>query len=128
MHPEFNPRKNTVVFNQAKYLKQWLLFGALVSLFFLFRGNIIGMESGLLICLFFFGLYLASKRVFKFVTLLWLKIGEIIGRIMQPIIMGLVFYIFFVPFGFVYRIFTKKSKGFQAINKTYGLTSFNQQF
>jgi hypothetical protein len=128
MHPEFNPSKNTVVFNQAKYLKQWLLFGALVSFFFWWRGNIIGMEMGLLICLFFFGLHLASKRVFKFVTLLWLKIGEMIGLIMQPIIMGLVFYFFFVPFGIIYRTFTKKNKGLQAVNKTYGLASFNQQF
>jgi hypothetical protein len=40
---------------------------------------------------------------------IWLKIGELLHRITQPLIMGLLFYLVFTPIGLLMRIFKSDS-------------------
>lgn len=50
---------------------------------------------------------LLAPAVLKPLNRLWFKLGLLLARIMNPIIMGLLFYGVFTPFGLVMRLFGK---------------------
>lgn len=50
---------------------------------------------------------LLAPAVLKPLNRLWFKFGLLLGRIMNPIIMGVLFYGVFTPFGLVMRLFGK---------------------
>jgi hypothetical protein len=67
---------------------------------------------------------------------LWFKFGKLLGSIVAPIVMGIVFFIVVTPIGFIMRIFgkdllnnryNKKSKSYW-INKEKSKSTMKQQF
>ncbi len=65
--------------------------------------------------------FLYSKPL-KPLNKLWIKLGEILGKIIAPIVMGLVFFIVLTPIGLVLRLFGKDVLKLKDSNKkTYWL-------
>ena len=66
----------------------------------------------------------------------WIKLGEILGLIIAPIVMGLVYFLVLTPVSLIVRLFGKDLLGLKLIkeNETYwikrkkNLTSMDKQF
>ena len=68
----------------------------------------------IVVSLIFLILGLANSRLLMPLNLIWFKFGLILGAIVAPIIMGIVFFIVITPTGFIMRIFGK-----DLLNKKY---------
>jgi hypothetical protein len=66
-------------------------------------------------------LALVFPMVLKYPYLLWMKIGEILGFINTRIILSIIFFVLFAPFGLVRRLIGRDSLGLQlhANDETY---------
>ncbi len=129
MHPEFEEKRSKPLFNQRKYFKQWFALIGLFSAFFVFNGNYSALLVTSFLGSFIFLSYYFAFPLFKGITLIWLKIGVLIGKILQPVIMGAVFILIFTPFALLFRLVSARSKtGFQKVKLSYGKEDFNQQF
>lgn len=65
----------------------------------------------------------------------WIKFGEILGKIISPLVMGIVFFVFITPMAFIVRLFGKdllsikfNSKSSYWINRKKNITSMKKQF
>ena len=129
MHPEFEEKRKMPLFNKRKYLRQWFAMVAIFLAFFVFKSNSVALFVTSFVGLFIFLSYYFAFPLFKSITLIWLKIGMHIGKIMQPVIMGAVFILIFTPFALLFRLVSAKIKtGFHKVNLSYGKEDFNQQF
>ena len=129
MHPEFDEKIIKLSFNKRKYFKQWSAMIALFSAFFVFNGNHSALLVTSFLGSFIFLSYHFALPLFRGATLFWLKIGGYIGKIMQPIIMGVVFGLIFTPFALLFRLVSAKNKtGFQKVKLSFSKEDFNQQF
>jgi hypothetical protein len=73
-------------------------------------------------------------NLLTFITRLWIKFGILLGKIISPIVMGLVFFIVVTPIGILIRIFKKDVMGLKRgassywISREYKLQSMKKQF
>ena len=63
----------------------------------------------------------------------WIKLGEILGKIIAPLVMSLVFFIILTPIGLILRIFGKDLLKLKKIKNSYWLSrgdlkSMDRQF
>ena len=61
----------------------------------------------LIIALFFLVLGLINSKILTPLNKLWFKFGLLLGKIVSPIIMGLIFFLVVTPIGFVMKIIGK---------------------
>ena len=91
----------------------------LVALYPLIYSNDIRIWS-LLISLIFLILGLINSRVLTPLNKLWFKFGILLGKIVSPIIMGIIFFLVVTPIGFIMRILGKDVLNLKFnSNKTY---------
>ena len=129
MHPEFDEKIIKLSFNKRKYFKQWSAMIALFSAFFVFNDNYYALLVTSFMGSFILLSYIFALPLFRGITLIWLKAGAYIGKIMQPIIMGVVFVLFFTPFALLFRLVSaKNTTGFRKVKLRYSKEDFNQQF
>ncbi len=97
----------------SEVLRSWAL---IISLIFLFLGVI-------------------NSRILNPLQRIWIKIGELLGKIIAPIVMFLVFFIILTPTGIILRLFgkdllkikkNKTSKSYWVNRKN--ISSMNRQF
>ena len=88
-------------------------FGIVFSIFFLIIAfypvlfnNSLNTWS-LYTSIFLFLLSFIYPKIFKFPNYIWLKIGFLLGLIVSPVIMFLIFIVAFVPIGFFFKILRK---------------------
>tara|TARA_B110000438_G_C15661726_1_gene584198 strand:- start:440 stop:835 length:396 start_codon:yes stop_codon:yes gene_type:complete len=116
------------------------------GLVFFFVFMIIGMwplkHSGdlriyfVVLSLFFLVLGLLNSRLLSPLNLLWFKLGTLIGSVMAPIVMGLVFFLVVTPTGLIMKLLGKKvlNNTFDKNKKSYWIkrnkqtTSMKKQF
>ena len=73
-------------------------------------------------------------NLFTFLNKLWIKFGILLGRIISPIVMGLVFFFVVTPIGVLVRILKKDVMGLKRgassywINREDKLQSMKKQF
>jgi len=73
-------------------------------------------------------------NVFTYLNLWWIKLGYFLGRIISPIVMGIVFFIIVTPIGLLLRLFgkdilrLKRNKNSYWINRDYKIQSMKKQF
>ena len=60
---------------------------------------------------------LINSKLLSPLNKLWIKIGEILGIIIAPIVMGLIYFIILTPISFIVRIFGKDLLGLKFIKK-----------
>ena len=88
-------------------------FGVLYSIVFfliatwpLLEGSTIRLWS-LFIALIFLVLAFLKPELLKPLNIGWIKFGELLGKIIAPIVMGLIFFFILTPISFIIRIFGK---------------------
>ncbi len=83
-------------------------FAAVFSLFGLWlfwrRGQSLWSAALLAAALGFLIAAIASPQVLRPINLLWLKFGLVLHRIVNPIVMGLLFFVVFLPTGIIMRL------------------------
>ena len=74
----------------------------------------------LIISLIFLILGLINSRILNPLNKLWFKFGILLGKIVSPIIMGIIFFLVVTPIGFIMRILGKDLLNLKFnSNKTY---------
>jgi len=96
---------------------------AIIGLYPLLSLNFVRIWA-LVIALIFLFLGLTKPSVLKPLNTGWIKLGEILGKIIAPIVMLLVFFIVITPIGLMLRLFGKDILGlkFSEKVKTYWIT------
>ena len=90
----------------------------------------------LIISLFFLLLGLFNSKFLTPLNKLWFKFGMLLGSIISPIVMGLIFFIVMTPIGLLMKIFNKdllkknynKDKESYWIKKNQTTTTMKKQF
>lgn len=88
-------------------------FGLLFFIVFLIIGlwPIFHLEGlrvwSLILSVIFLVLGLLNSKILTPLNILWMKFGEILGKIIPPIVMAIVFFIVVTPISFIVRLFGK---------------------
>jgi membrane glycosyltransferase len=92
--------------------KQSKHFGLLLSIFFfilavylIFNKSIFLGQFLLILSGTFFLVSIAIPKSLSRITKLWLRFGDILGRVVSPITLGLIFFILIAPIGMLTRLF-----------------------
>ncbi len=59
------------------------------------------------IAIIFLVLAILNPKLLSPLTKLWIRLGEVIGKFISPIIIGLIFFLILTPIGLLMRIFKK---------------------
>jgi hypothetical protein len=120
--------------------KNNILFGILFFIFFLIIGLYPLKSEGLIriwsvvLSLVFLIITIVRPNLFTFLNKLWIKFGILLGKIISPVVMGLVFFFVVTPIGLLVRIFKKDimclKRGTSSywINRENKLQSMKKQF
>ena len=106
----------------------------LIGIWPLFKENDYRLWS-LIISRIFLILGLLNSQLLKPLNNLWIKFGEILGKIIAPIVMMIVFFIVLTPLSFIVRLFGKDllklkfiKKNSYWINRKKNIGSMKKQF
>ena len=120
--------------------KDNITFGILFFIFFLIVGLYPLISNGpirifsVIVSLAFLIITIIKPNLFTFLNKLWVKFGFLLGKIISPIIMGLVFFFVVTPIVILIRIFNKDvmclKRGASSywINREDKLQSMKKQF
>ena len=122
--------------------KNNITFGIIFIIFFLvisFYSLMIGEKSGIRIWSLVLSLVLLivtiiKPNLFTFPNKLWIQFGILLGKIISPIVMGLVFFSVLTPIGILVRILNKDIMGLKRtknsywIKREYKVQSMKKQF
>ena len=84
----------------------FFIFFLIIAVYPIFYGQELRIWS-LLLSLIFLILGLAKSRILTPLNLLWFKFGMLLGRIVSPVVMGLVFFLVVTPTGLIMRALKK---------------------
>jgi len=109
------------------YKKNNITFGILFFIFFLIiaiyplkSGGVIRVWS-IVFSLLFLIITITRPNLFTFLNRSWIKFGIFLGKIISPIVMGLVFFFVVTPIGILVRIFKKDVMGLKRGANTYSI-------
>ncbi len=112
--------------------KDNITFGILFFILFLIIG-LYPLKSGGLIriwsvvlSLIFLIITIIRPNLFTFINKLWIQFGILLGKIISPIVMGLVFFFVVTPIGILVRIFKKDVMGLKRGANTYWINRENK--
>ena len=120
--------------------KDNITFGILFFVFFLIIGLYPLKSDGairiwsVLFSLVFLIITIIRPNLLTFLNKLWIKFGILLGRIISPIVMGLVFFCVVTPIGVLVRILKKDVMGLKRgassywINREDKIQSMKKQF
>ena len=120
--------------------KNNITFGILFFILFLVIGLYPLKSDGVIkiwsifLSLVFLIITFIKPNLFTFLNKLWIKFGILLGKIISPIIMGLVFFLVVTPVGIFVRILKKDVMGLKGekssywINREDKLQSMKRQF
>ena len=97
--------------------KNNITFGILFFIFFLIIGFYPLISSGtiriwsIILSLTFLIITVIKPNLFTFLNKLWIKFGILLGKIISPIVMGLVFFFVVTPIGIFVKILKKDIMG-----------------
>jgi len=111
----------------------FFIFFFFVSLYPLISSGFIRIWS-IILSLTFLIITIIKPNLFSFLNKLWIQLGILIGRIISPIIMGLVFFLVVTPIGIFVKTLKKDVMGLKRgassywIKREYKLQSMKKQF
>jgi len=120
--------------------KNNITFGILFFIFFLIIGLYPLVSVGVIrfwsviLSLVFLIITIIRPNLFTFLNRLWIQFGVFIGKIISPIVMGLVFFFVVTPIGILVRTLKKDVMGLKRgassywINRKDKLQRMNKQF
>ena len=120
--------------------KDNITFGILFFIFFLIIG-LYPLKSGgviriwsIILSLIFFIITIIRPNLFTYLNRLWIKFGMLLGKIISPIVMALVFFFVVTPIGILVRVLKKDVMGLKRgapsywINREDKIQSMKKQF
>ena len=120
--------------------KDNITFGVLFFILFLIIG-IYPLKSGgviriwsVVLSLAFLIITIIKPNLFTFLNKLWIQFGILLGKIISPVVMGLVFFFVVTPIGILVRILKKDVMGLKRgtssywINREDKVQSMKKQF
>ena len=108
--------------------KNNITFGILFFIFFLIVGlyPLISNEPikiwSVAVSLVFLIITIIKPNLFTFLNKLWIKFGILLGKIISPIVMGLVFFFVVTPIGIFVKILKKDVMGLKRGESSYWIT------
>jgi len=111
-----------------KIKKNNITFGILFFIFFLIIGLYPLISSGTIriwsitVSLAFLIITIIRPNLLTFLNKLWIKFGLLLGRIISPIFMGLVFFFVVTPIGIFVKILKKDVLGLKRRASSYWIT------
>ena len=120
--------------------KNNITFGILFFIFFLIIGLFPLVSVGVIriwsvvLSLIFLIITIIRPNLFTFLNRLWIQFGIFLGKVISPIVMGLVFFFVVTPIGVLVRILKKDVMGLKRgassywINREDKLQSMKKQF
>ncbi len=121
-------KKNNITFG----ILFFILF-LIISLYPLKSGGFIRIWSVVLSSVFLI-ITIIKPNLFTFLNKLWIQFGILLGKIISPIVMGLVFFFVVTPIGILMKILKKDIMGLKRrkssywINREDKLQSMKKQF
>ena len=121
-------KKNNIIFGIF-----FFIFFLIIGLYPLKSGEIVRIWS-VILSLVFLNITIISPNLFTFLNRLWINFGILLGKIISPIVMGLVFFFVVTPIGMLVRILKKDVMGLKTeassywIKREYKLQSMKKQF
>ena len=88
----------------------------LIALWPLFKGDSLRIWS-LLIAVIFLVLGLLNSKILNPFKRIWIKFGEILGKVIAPLVLSIVYFIVITPIGLLLRIFGKDLLGIKFLKK-----------
>ena len=130
-----SPKSKIKISSNRSFGLVFFIVFLIISLWPLTYENPIRIWS-VIISLIFLILGLMKSKLLTPLNILWFKFGMILGTIVAPIIMGVVFFLVVTPIGLVMRIMGKdilnkkydKKKNTYWINKYKNMSSMKKQF
>ena len=109
-----------------------ITFGILFFIFFLIIG-LYPLKSDekirvwfVVLSLVFLIITIIRPNLFTFLNKLWIKFGILLGKIISPIVMGLVFFFVVTPIGILIRILKKDVMGLKRGKSSYWINRENK--
>ncbi len=105
--------------------KDNITFGILFFILFLIIGLYPLKSEGLIriwsvvLSLVFLIITIIRPNLFTFINKLWIQFGILLGKIISPVVMSLVFFFVITPIGILIRIFKKDVMGLKRGANTY---------
>ena len=105
--------------------KDNITFGALFFVFFLVIGlyplKTVGTVRiwSLVLSLLFLIITIIRPNLFTFLNRLWIQFGILLGKMISPLVMGLVFFFVVTPIGILIRILKKDVMGLKRGDSSY---------
>ena len=128
--------KNSINIKSKDNITFGILFFILfliVGLYPLKSGGVIRVWS-IVFSLVFLMITIIRPNLFTFLSKLWIQFGILLGKIISPIVMGLVFFFVVTPIGMLVRILKKDVMGLKRgatsywINREEKVQSMKKQF
>lgn len=120
--------------------KDNITFGVLFFILFLAVGLFPLKSDGfikvwsIVLSLVFLIITIIRPNLFTYLNILWIKFGMLLGKIISPIVMGLVFFFVVTPIGILVRVLKKDVMGLKRgapsywINREDKIQSMKKQF
>jgi len=111
----------------------FFIFFFIIGLYPLKSGGVIRIWS-IILSLIFLIITITKPNLFTYLNRLWIKFGMLLGKIISPIVMGLVFFFVVTPIGILVRVLKKDVMGLKRgapsywINREDKIQSMKKQF
>ena len=108
--------------------KNNITFGILFFIFFLIIGLYPSISNepiriwSIIVSLVFLTVTIIKPNLFTFLNKLWIKFGILLGKIISPIVMGLVFFFVVIPIGIFVKVLKKDVMGLKRGQSSYWIT------
>ena len=99
----------------------FFIFFLIISLYPLISNGTIRIWS-IIISLVFLIVTIIKPNLFTFLNKLWIKFGILLGKIISPIVMGIVFFFVVTPIGIFLKILKKDVMGLKTGISSYWIT------
>lgn len=105
----------------------FFIFFLIVSLYPLYFNGSLNIWA-LILSVIFLILGLINSKILTPLNILWFKFGMLLGRVISPIIMGMVFFFVVTPTGFLMKLFNKDLLRLKKKDtKSYWITKSNEK-
>lgn len=84
---------------------------AVVGLYFVSKGIVILSYMLFILAALFLLITLIKANLLLPLNKLWMQLGQLLGMIVSPIVLGIIFFGLFTPIGFIMRLFKRDELG-----------------
>ena len=91
---------------------------ASIAIYFFYRDNILTSFIALLISLFFFLTSIFKASLLLPLNKAWMRLGFLIGMLVNPLVLGFIFFLLFTPLALIMRLFNRDELRLKVKNRS----------